>query len=81
MKPVTAYRTADGALHPDARTARAHARKRYDDAMTKLRHALHARGLSLSDAVRALSVFEDDPAPWLESVALREDITERPADE
>jgi hypothetical protein len=40
MKPVDAFRTADGVLHDSFRAAKSHAEKRYGDCLTRLAHEM-----------------------------------------
>ncbi len=42
MRRLPAFQTSDGALHVEQRDAAKHARRRYDDAMSSIRHAIVA---------------------------------------
>ena len=62
MRKTTAFITADGVVHADAGLAHAHARRRYDSAMTSIRNGLVAK----LDQTRAASSLGFSATEWIE---------------
>jgi hypothetical protein len=74
MKYVQAILTADGKLHACENTAKQHARRRYDDAMTEIRRALTAYIGSAQEAYKAALWIEQNFSAIAHCTALYDDI-------
>lgn len=85
MKRVQAFMTSDGAVHTSDTQARKHAQRRYDDAMTALRHDLVKNGggrITVSDAVQFMYWAEERFDLFAQAAALKADtLLSNPEDE
>jgi hypothetical protein len=77
MKRIVGFQTSDGILHADQAAATKHAKRRYDDAMSTMRHRIVESDsfgrITHSEASKMLEWVEKNFSAVAEAARLRED--------